>query len=506
MFRAHGMIASRRTLADTPTCPACLKFYHTMEKMNAHLYYSVSCRRTLQSRNYACPTAPGAGSELDRRRQQVHERLLPPLQTEGPRPAPTRMREEQGVDNDLHLAILEACIDADTPQQALESILQIAETRPISWTMWTATMHYFLENVETEDFERWEMDFQEILGLFRSALDPTQWNLEDPFVTELTSLEDKEKECRDIAATDWQHHEHIPKSFGRHRVLLHLFSGRRRQGDVQFFLDCMDQPTAYVLHVVSLDIVVDAHWGNATDESVREYWLSLAQAGFIVGFLAGPPCETWSVARGKALKENSGRCKRAPRILRTAESLWGLPSLALQEVMQLTIGNALLTFSLLMACVMVKVGGHGVLEHPAEPEAPELAAIWRLPIMLALLQAPGVCRHRVAQGLYGAPSRKPTDLMVINMPKLPLAFRDWRLRADPPKGVSIGLTAEGAWKTSILKEYPPAMCKALAQSFRSCIDQHCVSQTAEPQASDIARWQSMHQTMYSSKLGQDFAK
>lgn len=505
MFRAHGVTASRRALTDTPTCPACLKFYHTMEKVNAHLYYSSSCRRTLQSRNYQCIAEPGTGSELDRHRQQVHDRLLPPLQTEGPRLAPARLREDPGVDNDLHLAILETCIDADTPSQALDGILQLAEERPISWTMWTATLNYFLGNVAPEDFERWEMHFQDIIGLFRTALDPNHWNLQVPFVKELTSLEDKESECRDIAATEWQEHTPIPSSFGRHRVLLHLFSGRRRQGDVQYFLDCMEPPTGYILHVVSLDIVVDAHWGNATEESVREYWLSMAQAGFIVGFLAGPPCETWSVARGKELKGSSGHNRRAPRILRTAESLWGLPSLALQEVMQITIGNALLTVSLLMACAMVKVGGHGVLEHPAEPDAPELATIWRLPIVLALMQAPGVCRHRVAQGLYGAPSRKPTDLLVINMPTLPMAFRDWRLRADPPKGASIGLTEEGAWKTSILKEYPPAMCRALAQAFRSSIDQHCVSQTTEPLASDVSRWTSMHQTVYSKMLGQDFA-
>ena len=401
---------------------------------------------------------------------------------------------------------MEACIEAPTPQQALDNIMQYAETRPISWTTWTATITYFLANVEAADFERWEMDFQRVLCLLRRLLDPTNWDLQAPFVTETTSLWDMENECRDVAVTTWHGHAHIPRCFGKHRVLLHLFSGRRRQGDVQFFLDNMDPPTGYVLHVVSMDIVIDAQWGDATDENARDYWLSMAHAGFIIGFLAGPPCETWSVARGKDLHEADGQRGRAPRVLRTAEHLWGLPSLALKEIQQLMTGNFLLTFSLLMACTMVKTGGHGVLEHPAEPDDEDLAAIWRLPAVLALLQAPGVCRHRVAQGLYGAPSRKPTDLLVVNMPNLPMAFRDWRLRADPPKGASIGLTADGAWKTGILKEYPPAMCKALAHAFRSCIDQHCVTMTTEPLASDIARWQSMQKTVYSANLGQDFAK
>ena len=37
-----------------------------------------------------------------------------------------------------------------------------------------------------------------------------------------------------------------------------------------------------------MDIVVDAHWGDASDEQVRDYWLSAAHAGYIIAFLAGP--------------------------------------------------------------------------------------------------------------------------------------------------------------------------------------------------------------------------
>jgi hypothetical protein len=505
MFRAHGRHASRRELTDTPTCPACLKNYHTMEKVNAHLYYSTSCRRTLQSRNYSCPIAQGAGSETDRIRQAEHDRLLPPIQAEGPHPAPSRGRTDQGIDNDLHVAIMEACIDAVTPHLAVSRIMQIADERPISWTTWTATVYYFLENVEATDFADWETDYKEVLNVFQQLLDPTRWDLQAPFLKELTKLPDLEQECRDIVVTTWERHEVIPRCFGKHRVLLHLFSGRRRQGDVQFFLDNMEPPTGYILHVVSMDIVVDDQWGDATNEQTRDYWLSAAHAGYIVGFLAGPPCETWSVARGRALHDPQGLHKRAPRILRTAEFLWGLPSLALKELNQVMIGNFLLTFSLLMGCVMVKTGGLGVIEHPAEPTEEELAAIWRLPLVQALLQAPGVCRHRVAQGLYGAPSAKPTDLLVINLSTLPRAFSEWRLRQDTPKGASIGLTADGVWKTGILKEYPPAMCRALAVAFRQGMDRLPVVSTTEPEASDIMRWQALHCTVYSKHIGQNFA-
>jgi hypothetical protein len=124
-------------------------------------------------------------------------------------------------------------------------------------------------------------------------------------------------------------------------------------------------PTHGIRFARYMDIVIDEQWGNAKDAKAREYWLSAANAGYIAGFLAGPPCETWSVARGRKLDVKEGAQRRAPRILRTAEHLWGLPSLALKELEQILTGNFLLTFSLLMACTMVRTGGMGVLEHPA---------------------------------------------------------------------------------------------------------------------------------------------
>ena len=75
------------------------------------------------------------------------------------------------------------------------------------------------------------------------------------------------------------------------------FAGRRRRGDLQFYLDRMQPPSNYVLHVVSVDIVIDSTWGDVTADRTRTYWLLKAQEGLIVGFLAGPPCETWSRAQ-----------------------------------------------------------------------------------------------------------------------------------------------------------------------------------------------------------------
>ena len=184
-----------------------------------------------------------------------------------------------------------------------------------------------------------------------------------------------------------------------------------------------------------MDLVVDAVWGDAMAPGTRNYWLQAAKAGYIVAFLAGPPCETWSKARGREIASGRG-----PRVVRDASSLWGLPSLALKEVVQVITGNELLTFTLLMAGYVVCTGGSGIVEHPAEPDAQQAASIWKLPVMLALLQAPGVQRVRLSQGLFGAPTAKPTELLTINLPKLPLYLRKWLTRSELPRGQAIGLT------------------------------------------------------------------
>ena len=475
-----------------------------MGKLSAHLYYAKSCRRTLHSRNYACTLVPGKGSHDDQQRSQEHDRLLPPLQAEGPHLPPLRLREETEVDNDLHMFLMETFLDLENVETAIQHIMEEMARRPTSWTTWTATLRYFVDTLDENDAQSWPVQHNIVQDRLRALLDPSCWNLDRPMVKPSQSLEDLEQECRDVAVTDWSGASCVPRDFCRHRVFLHIFSGRRRPGDVQFFLDRMDSPSHYVLHVVSMDVIVDKVWGDAMAVGTRDYWQKAALDGFVVAFLAGPPCETWSKARGQGIALDKSR--RLPRILRSAEHLWGLPSLALKEMAQVLTGNQLLTFSLLMAATMVQTGGCGALEHPAEPDDDMAASIWKLPTVLALLQAPRVCRHRLAQGLFGAPSAKATDLMLINLPDIVYDLRQWMTRRELPRGSSIGLTAEGQWRTGILKEYPPAMCGALASSFRRAIDRIPTTAGVEPTATDVTLWESLTVTQYSTHFGADYVR
>ena len=184
-----------------------------MEKVTAHLYYSTRCRRILQSRNYACAPEPGAGSLRDRELTQRHDRLLPPLRQEGPLPLEPRLRDDPGIDIDLHVAIMEIFVEAYTVQNAMTEIQRIAEERPISWTTWTRTLLYFADTLDEEDIAKWNVPLQQVIDQLRVLQTPGNWGLEEPLPTGTSDRHTLERECNEIAATDWRAGRHIPRSF-----------------------------------------------------------------------------------------------------------------------------------------------------------------------------------------------------------------------------------------------------------------------------------------------------
>lgn len=85
-----------------------------------------------------------------------------------------------------------------------------------------------------------------------------------------------------------------------------------------------------------------------------------------------------------------------------------MDSLALRELRQLGVGYLLLLFTLKALVHLALAGGHGIFEHPAMPEEPGKASVWRLPLVRFLLSCGDFRMVTLAQGLWGAPTPKPT--------------------------------------------------------------------------------------------------
>ena len=107
------------------------------------------------------------------------------------------------------------------------------------------------------------------------------------------------------------------------------------------------------------------------------------------------------------------------RVIRDLDHLWGFNSVRLKELLQLYTGNSgnyLLSFALVATLEIILINGFAILEHPAEPEhLPTAASIWRLPVVRTLLALPNVQRIRLAQGLMGSATPKPTHLLRLSI-------------------------------------------------------------------------------------------
>ena len=247
----------------------------------------------------------------------------------------------------------------------------------------------------------------------------------------------------------------------KYRLLVHLYSGRRRFGDIHAWMQhfVSDNP-AFI--VVSIDTAVDARM-NVTHDSIWNMLISAGREGFIHGLILGPPCEMWSAARHEPVPN-----RRAPRPIRLAEAPWGCFDIFLthHELSQLTVGSLLLLRGLWLAIVVGLTGGGVILEHPAESPFPDRASIWRTAVFKMLLRFfPGFYKVTFEQWPFGSAGVKPTTLLCANVhvPRWLEAHRD-ATRVRPSQAL-IGRIAIGEYHTTAAKEYPLQLCRALAQAI-----------------------------------------
>ena len=132
-------------------------------------------------------------------------------------------------------------------------------------------------------------------------------------------------------------------------------------------------------------------------------------------------------------------------------------------------------------------------------------SIWRTPILKLLLCLPGFELIHLAQGLWGAKSPKPTSLMVLNAPGIQQDLLQWQVTKDVPVQTSIGVDLAGGWSTAALKEYPPALNRALAQGLSKALRRCAVDETVQISQAFRDRCMPMLCTDYGGTIGPDFA-
>jgi len=217
-------------------------------------------------------------------------------------------------------------------------------------------------------------------------------------VTRLYMDEDGwEKSCREMEWVDAPPERHFPfyrtPAGRRCFFILHLFAGRRRLGDYHDELLRFASTEEFDVKVLSFDTAIHQQLGDLSANSAS--WSKIAalvKGGYISGAIAGPPCETFTEARNhipEGVTEEER--KRWPRPLRDAAAPWGLDHLTCREMRQLKVGSGFALQMLWIFAMLLAMGGHMLMEHPAPPKDPKRVSIFRLHGYHGFVaQAPGI--------------------------------------------------------------------------------------------------------------------
>eukprot|EP00435_Cladocopium_sp_Y103_P033007 s1844_g8.t1 len=341
MHRAHGVVNAVRHLIGGTQCGACLTEYYTHGKLKAHLLRAHACRRALIGRRQWEPLSAGIGSAEDEHRRALHDNRHRPLPAHGPLREPVVGRDFSIEHIALFEQIAEIIVEDNTPMDLHARLVACIRSTTISWTHCQKTLREVEEQLVRDQRQHaapsQTEDDNVTIEVLRQLQDPMQWPcLHDYADIPLTSVPSLEIiDAIIIEAKVKDHAPQVPRPVGRERIFLHAFSGRRRPGDLQHYMETAfaRDSESLILHVISMDVVIDSVWGDARNQQTKDFWLHGVLCGFVLGGLCGPPCETWSQARYAAGPEDQPH-RRQPRPVRSAQDLWGLLSLSLRELQQ----------------------------------------------------------------------------------------------------------------------------------------------------------------------------
>ena len=267
----------------------------------------------------------------------------------------------------------------------------------------------------------------------------------------------------------------------RSLFFVHFFSGYRRRGDLQHWLEDEIVGEGYRIYCVSVDICLCKGNFDLTDEQSLGFWLGKAKQGYVIGGGGGPPCETMSAAR------YSG--PPGPPPVRSGTHFWGLPGNRKRHNLQVDIGSRLLRFLLSFLMEMAIMGLCGFLEHPAYPvwlRGQDPPSVWAVPLLKALSKLGCVRISTIDQCSFGCVAMKPTTFLLVRLPGLQrmLTRPGLRGRCIHPKGFHqalAGKDAEGRFHTAKAKVYPPALNKTLSAGVKEFAELCWASKNTSPE-------------------------
>lgn len=295
-FRKHGRVTPSRLVAQGKSCTSCGKLYRDHVGLINHLRYNAECYWKLRQADIDVMIQPALNSrvELDSRT----DLRCPVLQLPGPLPAPPAFGAIPPTADQQDLLDHWTVILREWYHDPTVSVAEVREALRV------ATLYTFLPGYEIQWLaSQWRVILlQDGATTLEDTFDAALKDYLDRFTVQWL-LQDASQPAVQISDPD-EVFEHwsmidplqcpIPRPIRYHQVVIaHLFSGRRRPGDFQSYAESARLPDGLSCLAISVDIIFSVTWGRET----LELFLHAIHCGIILCMLAGPPCESWSIAR-----------------------------------------------------------------------------------------------------------------------------------------------------------------------------------------------------------------
>ncbi|CAE7791178.1 unnamed protein product [Symbiodinium sp. CCMP2592] len=238
-------------------------------------------------------------------------------------------------------------------------------------------------------------------------------------------------------------------------VIMHLFGGERRTGDIHHFVERFAEEAGLTVLIASVDLATDYRWDLAREDTQQE--LLGMMSGFVDLLVLGPPCST--VSRARHTRNSAGI-----RPVRFRDCFWGRPDLLPHERARVEEANVLFKHSMALCDRISLYGGSSLWEHPKDPGYQPYLSIFATTEFRELLVRTGSSSVSFDQCTLGGPTKKPTTL-AGNVRDL----NSFAHCACPGESQhhrherSMGFDSEGRFLTRRLQTYPPGMCRLVAQ-------------------------------------------
>ena len=346
----------------------------------------------------------------------------------------------------------EMCI----PREVRRELLALSALLPLVEQKLTAGWHRTVYMVDASDEGG---GICETVGTLEELMEEGRWSVRggwstftgDPEVVELWRAQSPELERERYEVVINVPRGVVPRTF----IFHHLYSGLRREGDLEWYLVRLGASRGLRVIVINYDLAYGQEF-DLGSETVVERILEEVNRGRADGGFNGAPCSTWTRARF---------APGGPPPLRDRDHPWGRPHLSPKERAHCELHSKLMRNGVEVLESISRARGLGANEHPADPGRFPFPSVYDTAFFQGFEKRSDYERVTFPQCMLGAVSLKPTTLSVSRELNPLRYFGDLKCCHGSHQGL-IGLDPEtGRFRTREAQTYPPPFCERIATMF-----------------------------------------